>query len=112
MDVKTTFLNGEIKEEVYVEQPLGLKTHDRETHVCRLKKDLYGLKQAPRQWYGRIDNFLMSLGFTKSSADPNLYFKVVDGEPVIILLYVDEFFLTCVKSSSLNVRENWLQNSR
>jgi hypothetical protein len=74
MDVKTTFLNGEIKEEVYVEQPLGFKTHDRETHVCRLKKALYGLKQALRAWYGRIDNFLMSLGFTKSSADPNLYF--------------------------------------
>jgi hypothetical protein len=41
MDIKTTFLNGEIKEEVYVEQPLGFETHDRETHVCRLKKDLY-----------------------------------------------------------------------
>jgi hypothetical protein len=64
MDVKTTFLNGEIKEEVYVEQPLGFETHDRETHVCRLKKALYGLKQPPRALYGRIDNFLMSLGFT------------------------------------------------
>jgi hypothetical protein len=52
------------------------------------------LKQAPIAWYGRIDNFLMSLGFTKSSADPNLYFKVEDGEPIILLLYVDELFLT------------------
>jgi hypothetical protein len=93
MHVKTAFLNGEIKEEVYVEQPLGFKTHDRETHVCILKKDLYGLKQAPRAWYGRIDNFLMSLGFTKSSADPNLYLKVEDGEPVILLLYADDLFL-------------------
>jgi hypothetical protein len=98
MDVKTTFLNGEIKEEVYVEKPLGFETHDMETHVCRLKKDLYGLKQAPRAWYGRIDNFLMSLGFTKSSADPNLYFKVEDGEPVILLLYVDDLFLTGVEN--------------
>ena len=55
-----------------MEKPLGFETHDRETHVCCLKKDLYGLKQAPIAWYGRIDNFLMSLGFTKSSADPNL----------------------------------------
>jgi hypothetical protein len=78
MDVKTTFLNGEIKEEVYVEQPQGLEVHDREMHVCRWKKDLYGLKKAPRTWYGRIDIFLTSLGFTKSSAVPNLYFKVVD----------------------------------
>jgi hypothetical protein len=72
MDVKTIFLNGEIKEEVYVEKPLGFETRDRETHVCRLKKGLYGLKQEPSAWYGRIDNFLMSLGFTKRSADPNL----------------------------------------
>jgi hypothetical protein len=97
MDVKIAFLNGEINEEVYVEQPLGFETHDRETHVCRLKKALYGLKQAPRAWYGRIDNFPMSLGFTKRSADPNLYFKVEDGEPVILLLYVDDLFLTGAK---------------
>ena len=47
--------------------------------VCKLKKALYGLKQAPRTWYGRIGSFLMSLGFTKSKADPNLYSKVEDG---------------------------------
>ena len=94
MDVKTTFLNGVVEEEVYVEQPLGFETHDRETHVCKLKKALYGLKQAPRTWYGRIDSFLMSLGFTKSKADPNLYSKVEDGMQVILLLYVDDLFLT------------------
>ena len=98
MDVKTTFLNGEIKEEVYVEQPLGFETHAMETHVCKLKKALYGLKQAPRAWYGRIDNFLMSLGFTKSNLDPNLFFKVEDGEPMILLLYVDDLFLTSAKN--------------
>ena len=48
MDVKTTFLNGAVEEEVYLEQPLGFETHDRKTHVCRLKKALYGLKKAPR----------------------------------------------------------------
>jgi hypothetical protein len=65
--------------------------------VCRSKKALYGLKQTPRAWYGRIDNFLMTLGFTKSSADPNLYFKVEDGELVILLLYVDDLFLIGVE---------------
>ena len=55
MDVKTTFLNGVVEEEVYVEQPLGFETHDRETHVCKLKKALYGLKQVLRTWYGRFD---------------------------------------------------------
>ena len=93
MDVKTAFLNGVVEEEVYVEQPLGFKTHDWQSHVCKLKKALYGLKQAPRTWYGRIDSFLMSLGFTKSKVDPNLYSKVEDGMEVILLLYVDDLFL-------------------
>ena len=48
MDVKTTFLNGVAKEEVYIEQPMGFETRDRKTHVCNLKNDLYGLKQEPR----------------------------------------------------------------
>jgi hypothetical protein len=93
MDVKTTFLNGVI-EEVYIEQSQGFEVDDRKTHVCSLKKALYGLKQAPKAWYGRIDSFLTSLGFTKSKADPNLYFKVMNDEPVILLLYVDDLFLT------------------
>ena len=82
MDVKTTFLNGVVEEEVYVEQPLGFKTHDQQSHVCKLKKALYGLKQAPRTWYGRIDSFLMSLSFTKSKVDPNLCDKVDDDDPI------------------------------
>jgi hypothetical protein len=66
MDIKTTFLNGVIEQEVYIEQPQGFEVEDRKSHVCRLKKDLYRLKKAPRAWYGHIDSFLMSLGFTKS----------------------------------------------
>ena len=50
MDVKTNFLNGVIEEELYIEQPQGFETHDKETHVCRLKKYLYGLKQTPKAW--------------------------------------------------------------
>jgi hypothetical protein len=61
--------------------------------VCRLKKALYGLKQAPRAWYKRMDNFLMSLGFTNSKADPNPYYKVGDGSSIILLSYVDDLFM-------------------
>jgi hypothetical protein len=78
MDVKTTFLNGVIEEEVYIEQPQGFEVEDMKSHVCKLKKALYRLKQAPRAWYGRIGSFLTSLGFTKSKADSNLYFKVMN----------------------------------
>ena len=86
MDVKTAFLNGEIEEEVYIEQPQGFEIKDRQNHLCMLKKALYGLKQDPRAWYGRIDSFLMSLDFTKSKVDPNLYYKVIDDELVILLI--------------------------
>jgi hypothetical protein len=93
MDVKTTFLNGAI-EEIYVQQPQGFEVHSRDTHVCRLKKALYGLKQAPRAWYARIDSYLIRLGFSRSHADPNLYYKVVNNALVILLMYVDDLFLT------------------
>ena len=94
MDVKTSFLTGLIEEVVYIEQLQGFETNDQETHVCKLKKALYGLKQAPREWYGRIDGFLMSLGFTKSKADSNLYYKVEGDGLMILQLYVDNLFLT------------------
>ena len=94
MDVKTAFLNGIIEEEVYIEQLEGFVVHGKESHVCKLKKALYGLKQAPRAWYGQIDRFLVSMGFTKSDADPNLFYKVLNDEPLILVLYVDDLFLT------------------
>jgi hypothetical protein len=93
MDAKTTFLNGEIEEEVYIEQPDGFVIHEKESHVCRLKKALYGLKQAPRAWYERIDGHMMSLGFNKSVVDPSLYYKTVNGESLILVLYIDDLFL-------------------
>ena len=80
-------------EEAYVEQPQGFETHDRKIHVCRLKKALYGWKQAPRMWYGRIDRLLKSLGFTKRKEDSNIYYKVLDEGPMILLLNVDDLFL-------------------
>lgn len=67
---------------------------DKKTHVCRLKKAPYGLKQAPRAWYAHIDSYLVKLGFTRSNADPNLYFKVVQGMALILVLYVNDLFLT------------------
>ena len=110
MDVKTTFLNGVIEEEVYKEQLKGFETHDQKTHVCRLKKDLYGLKQAPRAWYGRIDSYLQKMGFVKSDADPNLYYLRVGSEPLILVLYVDVLFLTRSSRLITKCKKNLLKN--
>jgi hypothetical protein len=105
MEVKIDFLNGAIEEEVYVEQPQGFEVHSRDTHVCILKKALYGLKQAQRAWYAKIDSYLIRLGFYKSHANPNLYYKVVNNEPVILLLYVDDLFLTGEESLIIHCKK-------
>ena len=73
---------------------MGFKEHGRDYPMCRLKKALYGLKQALRAWYSRIDAYLKQMGFQKSEADPNLYFIVVKGEIFILVLYVDDLFIT------------------
>ncbi|GJT40866.1 retrovirus-related pol polyprotein from transposon TNT 1-94 [Tanacetum coccineum] len=73
MDVKTTFLNGPLKEEVYVAQPDGFVDPDHPEKVYRLRKALYGLKKAPRAWYHELSNFLLSKGFNKVTIDPTLF---------------------------------------
>ena len=94
MDVKTMFLNGIIEEEVYIENPEGFETFDRDSHVCRLKRELYGLKKAPRACYTQIDSYFTGLRVTKSEADGNLYQTVVDGNILTIFLYVDDLILS------------------
>ncbi|GKC83082.1 retrovirus-related pol polyprotein from transposon TNT 1-94, partial [Tanacetum coccineum] len=73
MDVKTAFLNGILREEVYVSQPDGFVDPDDPNHVYKLKKALYGLKQAPRVWYDMLSSFLISQDFSKGLVDPTLF---------------------------------------
>jgi hypothetical protein len=98
MDVNIAFINKEIEEDVYIKQTDGFVIHGKESHVCRFKKTLYGLKQAPQVWYARIDGYMMSLGSSKSVVDANMYYKVVDGESLILILYIDDLFLTGAES--------------
>jgi hypothetical protein len=98
MDVKTTFLNGIIEKEVYMEQPRGFEINGKKSYVCKLNKALYGLKQALKAWYSKIDGYLQSRGFTKSKADPNLYYIFVGFDMLILVLYVDDLFLIGVEN--------------
>jgi hypothetical protein len=72
MDLKTTFLNGNIEQEIFVEKPDGFVLHNKGTHVCKLRKALHGLNKSPRVWYDRIDGFLKSLGFQKCDVHANM----------------------------------------
>jgi hypothetical protein len=80
MDVKSAFLNGPIKEEVYVEQPPVFEDNEYPTHVYKLSKALYGLKQAPRAWYECLRDFLLTNGFKVGKADPSLFTKTIDKD--------------------------------
>ena len=94
MDVKSNFLNSEVEEDVYIEHPKGFVIHGKESHVCELKKSMYGLKQDCRSWYARIVSYLQKMGFLKSDIDSKLYFKVMENQPIILVIYVDDIFLT------------------
>ena len=95
LDVKFAFLNGELKEEVYLVQPEGFVQKGQEHLVCKLKKAIYGLKHAPRSWYIKIDTFFNHEGFAKSKSDPNLYVKKdKEGNVCLISLYVDDLIIT------------------
>ncbi|KAK6123269.1 hypothetical protein DH2020_042997 [Rehmannia glutinosa] len=94
MDVKSTFLNGVLEEEVYIEQPKGYVVKNEEDKVLKLKKALYGLKQAPRAWNSRIDKYLQENGFTKCPHEHALYVKVRKNDVLIVCLYVDDLIFT------------------
>jgi hypothetical protein len=84
MDVKSSFLNGELEEEVYIKQPEGFQLSENEDYVCKLNKALYGLKHAPRAWYSRLDKYLQQEGFRNRSADNSLYIKVSQDSILLI----------------------------
>lgn len=73
LDVETAFLNGQVKSEVFVRQPVGYA--DNTGRVCKLRKALYGLRESPRAWYEYFDNYMRKLGFARSENDYCLYIK-------------------------------------
>ncbi|GKA45700.1 retrovirus-related pol polyprotein from transposon TNT 1-94, partial [Tanacetum coccineum] len=90
MDVKTAFLNGNLREEVYVSQPDGFVDPNNPNHVYKLKKALYGLKQAPRAWYDMLSSFLISQDFSKGLVDPTMFIRKEGKELLLEQVYVDD----------------------
>ena len=93
LDVKTTFLHGDIKEEIYMEQLEGYEEPGKEHFMCHLKKSLYGLKQAPIQWYKKFESFVAKHNF-KIIVDHCVFIKrYKDGNFIFLLLYVDDMLI-------------------
>ena len=109
MDFNSTFLHGDIHEEIYINHIEGYISNP--SLVCKLKKSLYGLKQAPREWYSKMDAFLLSQKFQRCRSDPNVYLQHYNGHIMIIFLYVDDIFITGSIVSSILVIKNALHDA-
>ena len=93
MDAKTAFLNRELDEEIYMEQPKGFSTPKQERKVCRLVKSLYGLKQAPKRCHEKFDNVMMSDDFKINECDKCVYVKDTEHGYVIVCLYINDMLI-------------------
>jgi hypothetical protein len=94
LDVKASFLHGDLDEDIYMEQHEGFVQNRNKKFVCSLKKSLYGLRQSPRQWYMKFDSFMMSQNYTRNEYDHCVYFKKLNnGIFIILVLYVDDMLL-------------------
>jgi hypothetical protein len=100
MDVKSAFINGPIKKEVYVEQPPGFEDSEYPTHVYKLSKAFYGLKQALRAWYECLRDFILTNGFKFGKTDPTLFTKTIDKDLFICQIYVDDIIFGSTNKSS------------
>ncbi|GJR43398.1 retrovirus-related pol polyprotein from transposon TNT 1-94 [Tanacetum coccineum] len=106
MDVKTAFLNGELKEEVYVCQPEGFVDPNHPTHVYRLKKALYGLKQAPRAWYNTFSRFLLDNKFSKGAVNPTLFTRKTGKHILLIQIYVNDIIFASTDPKACDIFSN------
>jgi len=111
MDVKTAFSNGELEEEIYIEQLVGFVIHGQETKVCKLDKSLYGLKQAPKQWHEKFDNLMIMNGFKVNESDKCIYYKYKNNLCTIICLYVDDLLIFGPNIHDVNDVKSLLSNN-
>ncbi|GJY23093.1 zinc finger, CCHC-type containing protein [Tanacetum coccineum] len=112
MDVKTTFLNGDLEEKIYMKQPEGFVMPGNEHKVCKLIKSLYGLKQAPKQWHHKFDEVVLPNGFVLNQSDKCVYYKFDEsGKGVIICLYVDDMLIFGTDQTQVDKTKEFLSSN-
>ena len=110
LDVKTTFLNGEIKEDIYITQPESFLIKGKEDHILKLQKALYGLKQAPKAWNSKLNKVLIQKGFVRSKNDDAMYYEANMQDKLIIGVHVDDMIITGSNSYKIiKFKENMKQ---
>ena len=110
MDVKIVFLNGDLEEEIYIDQPKGFIEPGQESKVCKLTKSLYGLKQAPKQWHENFDSYMIVNGYKSNECDKCIYSQSWNNLHVIISLYVDDMLIFGSNVHDINETKNMFKS--
>ena len=111
MDVKTTFLNGNIDETIYMGQPENFVSGDPKNMVCKLTKFIYGLKQTSRQWYHKFHQVILSFGFEINLVDDCVYHKFSGSKYICLVLYVDDILLATNDIGMLHETKRFLSRN-
>jgi hypothetical protein len=111
MDIKTTFLNEDLLENVYMAQPKGFVVKEKEHMGCHLRKSIYGLKQASRRCYLKFDETIRSFGFKENEEDNCIYAKFRNGKFIFLILYVDDILFASSDVSLLLETKRFLSSN-
>ncbi|GJT35313.1 retrovirus-related pol polyprotein from transposon TNT 1-94 [Tanacetum coccineum] len=110
MDMKTTFLHGSLKEDVYMCQPKSFIDADHPSHVYKLKKALYRLKQAPKAWYDELSKFLLHNHFFKVTIDPTLFIRLFDDDILVVQVYVADIIFGSINPQYTQLFSNLMKS--
>ena len=105
MDVVIAFLNGKLKEDIFMSQPPDFVEKGEEELVCRLKRSLYGLKQSPRCWYDELRVYLTEIGFQQCTSEPCVFYRWQDDKLTIVTVYVDDIIMVDVIENMIEIKE-------
>ena len=110
INVRTTFLNGDLVENVYMSEPIGFGEVGKDHMICKLQKSIYGLKQASRQWYPKFDEVVTTNGFKENIVNQCIYMKVSRSKFIFLVLYVDDILLAANDTGMLIMTKQLLFN--
>ena len=110
LDIKNTFLHGDLQKKVYMEQSLGFVTQGEIGRVCCLQKSLYGLKQSPCVWFGKFSQAIEEFGMQKSKSDHSIFYRNSSLGIILLVMYVNDIVITESDSKGISSLKSFLQS--